>query len=197
MSSFLSFSSIIGLLFGCGPTAVVRLIVAVIVRISINGMLSGGSSSHVSKECFIGFCPSCADCNSAGSIAEIILPLRTIASVFDSTPSSIFLGSIVRSFNVTLAVAFSRKAAAAFSVSSQALQVSSANCLNGSTFAPTNPKAPFNSWITMQNSQAGENLPGKVYTLWHGRVASFAIRSWRRVLAHPSPLSFYPEAYSA
>jgi hypothetical protein len=57
---------IISLFFGCGPSAVDGLIVAVIVN-AINGMLRGRTPAHIGEEGFI-LVPSLANGNSTASI---------------------------------------------------------------------------------------------------------------------------------
>lgn len=78
------------LFFARSPSAIVRFVVAVIVREAVNAVLWRWSWSHVGQECFKGIKPSLANGYSPSSPFGIIMAITVVASCFHPLPNSVF-----------------------------------------------------------------------------------------------------------
>ena len=80
---------ILSLLFGCGPSAVLRPVVSIVVGIAVERVFGGGPLAHISVEIFE-FLPALANGDAAPAIFLVIVALWVAAPIDHVAPSSVF-----------------------------------------------------------------------------------------------------------
>lgn len=93
MMSILNIAArVVALLFGRGPSAIIRFIVPVHVRKAIYRVNLTRARSHVSVEGGKVIGPSLTDCYAAATVQIIVIAIRVVTSVFHVKPDVVFVG---------------------------------------------------------------------------------------------------------
>lgn len=79
------------LLRPCGPAAVARLVVAIVVD-AVQRVISRRSPAHVGEERFVGDCPSLTDGDPSAAIVSVLFVAGTQATSAHASPRRVFCG---------------------------------------------------------------------------------------------------------
>lgn len=161
---------ILGLLLPRGPSAVCRTVVAVIVRIAVNGMLCRRLRSHVHKKCFERFAPSTADLDPAAAVILKLCGFRIVTALLDCAPCQIF-GGLARGQSVTMADERHSPLASA-TLNMTGAKRAARRCDRPST---TTIAKPFDTLAARSKAvsycELAEMLAAKINGCWHGGLA--------------------------
>ena len=84
----LAWASVLSLLLACGPSAIVRSVISVIIY-TVKGMFRRGLFAHVGKEVLERILPTVTNTNAPASVSDIMYRFRVEASGFHELPRKI------------------------------------------------------------------------------------------------------------
>jgi hypothetical protein len=166
-------SPVIRLLFGCGPSAVAGLVIAVDID-PIERHTGGGPSSHIPQERLKAFAPCGAHSNPTPAVVFVFLVFRVIAAALRVGPREIlacfcqfvrgFCGLMVLSPVAPTALAGAASQACAHHVHERTAIAAT---------MPSRRSVTSETWSTFKHDQASESLAGKVNG-WHGHTLHYS-----------------------
>ena len=178
---------VVALLLTAGPSAVSRLVVAVIVD-AVN-RVAGRARPHVGEEILEARKPTVTDCDSARSVKGVVVISRIEASLPDVVVDPVF----GRSGRAVSREQFTMKASTGPGVS--VFQLVSGNDALLSTSAPAMPAGALSARRADDYRQALEHLPGQVH---ESRRRRFPLKATARAgIAAPQTSGFHCDASAA